>query len=142
MIKSITDIDSAFTLMLQLRPHISLDQFRTIYQAAHKADEYTLYGYFTNESSKSNQLVGLMGIRTLFDYVHGKHLYIDDLVVDEKFRSSGIGKKLLEFSEELARKENCTGLRLCTGVDNKDGMRFYEREKWNQRAVVYKKKLT
>lgn len=137
MIQLIKDIDSTYVLLKQLRPHISLEQFRSIFEKANKADDYNIYGYTDQQA----QIKGLIGIRTLHDYVHGKHLYIDDLVVDETCRSQGIGKKLLDFAEDLAKKNECTGLRLCTGIDNKDGMRFYEREKWKQRAVVFKKKL-
>lgn len=137
MIQLIKDIDSTYVLMKQLRPHISLEQFRIIFEKANKSDDYNIYGY----TDQKAHIKGLIGIRTLHDYVHGKHLYIDDLVVDETCRSQGIGKKLLDFAEDLAKKNECTGLRLCTGIDNKDGMRFYERENWKQRAVVFKKKL-
>jgi hypothetical protein len=45
------------------------------------------------------------------------------------------------FLFEQQSSKNYTGLRLSTGVDNKDGMRFYEREHWMLRAVVFKKKV-
>ena len=145
MIKLITEIESTYPLMKQLRQHISLEQFLNIYNQAHKSDGYNIYGYIDTEKTSQQtdhvRVVGLMGVRILYDYVHGRHLYIDDLVVDETCRSQGVGKKLLDYAEDLAKKFDCTGLRLCTGVENKDGMRFYERENWKQRAVVFKKKL-
>ena len=82
-----------------------------------------------------------MGVRLLYDYVHLKHFYIDDLVIDENQRSNGIGAKLLQHAEELAKKEKCTGLRLCTGTENHRGIQFYEKQKWLQRALVFKKKI-
>lgn len=130
------DLKGVYKLMQQLRPHISEEQFIHIHRQAKKADEYTIYGYYENE-----KCLGLMGLRYLHDYVHQFHLYIDDLVVDENCRSKGIGARLLSFAEELARKKKCTGLRLCTGAENEPGKRFYEREKWVSRAVVFKKKI-
>lgn len=130
------ELASVFQLMRELRPHLTEKSFTEIYHAAQKADGYALYGYYQN-----SVCVGLMGVRYLHDYVHGFHLYIDDLVTSEKVRSQGVGSQLLKFAENLARESKCSGLRLCTGVDNKDGMRFYEREGWSQRAVVYKKKV-
>lgn len=132
-----SELASVFQLMRELRPHLTEKSFNEIYQSAKKADGYALYGYYQN-----SECIGLMGARFLSDYVHGFHLYIDDLVTSAKARSKGIGAELLKFAENLAKEKNCTGLRLCTGVDNKDGMRFYEREGWASRAVVYKKKVT
>jgi len=37
-----------------------------------------------------------MGYRLLHDFVHGRHLYIDDLVVTSRLRSSGLGAELLK----------------------------------------------
>ncbi len=82
-----------------------------------------------------------MGYRILFDFVHDKHLYIDDLVVASSLRSQGFGKQLLDFAEVEARRLGCRGLRLCTGVENEGGKRFYERSGWAPRALAYKKKL-
>lgn len=82
-----------------------------------------------------------MGYRVLCDFVHGRHLYIDDLVTDENIRSKGYGATLLKEAEKIAQENGCTNLRLCTGIDNDRGKTFYEKNNWNLRAVVYKKKL-
>lgn len=131
-----SELASVFELMRELRPHLTEKTFLETYHAAQKADGYVMYGFY-----HGSECVGLMGLRYLHDYVHGFHLYIDDLVTSEKVRSKGIGAELLKFAEGLAQENKCSGLRLCTGVDNKDGMRFYEREGWASRAVAYKKKI-
>ena len=138
MIREINELEllSVYELMRQLRPHISSEQFVDLYRQASKTNQYTLYAYY-----EADHCIGLMGIRYMHDYVHQYHLYIDDLVVSETNRSKGTGAKLLKFAEELAQKKGCTGLRLCTGVENKAAMRFYERENWKSRAVVFKKTL-
>lgn len=129
------NVISVLPLLQELRPHIEEKDFISIYQNARAADGYTFYGYYEGGSC-----VGLMGLRYLYDYVHSYHLYIDDLIVTSKRQSKGIGASLLKFAEELAREKKCSGLRLCTGVENEAGKRFYEREGWNLRAVAYKKK--
>lgn len=136
MIKIVENIEAVYPLLKQLRPHLTLEQFVTIHDKAKKMDQYCLWGYFDKD-----HCVGLMGIRLLYDFVHLKHLYIDDLVVDESKRSSGIGGQLLQHAEMLAKNENCTGLRLCTGNENQRGINFYEKQKWKQRALVFKKKI-
>lgn len=80
-----------------------------------------------------------MGYRVLWDFVRGKHLYIDDLVSKEK--SKGHGKRLLDYAEEKARELNCSGgLRLCAVLENKDGIRFYEKNGWKARAYAFVKR--
>jgi ribosomal protein S18 acetylase RimI-like enzyme len=128
------ELNSAFEVLKELRPHITLASFHSTYEMARVRDEYTLMGAFRN-----HEMVGLMGYRILFDYVHGKHLYIDDLVTIEKCRGQGIGATLLKEAELIAKKLGCTGLRLCTGIENEGGKKFYERENWEFRSVVYKK---
>lgn len=131
-----SEISTVYELLKELRTTLTKEEFTEIYSEARKADRYTFYGYYIKQ-----ECVGLMGLRYLHDYVHKYHLYIDDLVVKKDFRSQGVGAILLEFAEDLARANSCTGLRLCTGIDNKEGIRFYEREKWAARALAYKKKI-
>lgn len=125
-----------FQLLKQLRPHLSLEDFDTTYQEAKTANGYQLLGIALN-----SRLVALMGYRVLDDFVHGRHLYIDDLVVDEAERSKGLGGTLLNQAEVIAKNLNCSRLRLCTGVENENAKTFYERNGWDLKAVVFKKTI-
>lgn len=122
-----------FDLIKELRPHLSFEEFKYI---LNHADNYQMVGL-----EEEHRLVALMGYRILHDFVHGKHVYIDDLVTAATERSKGHGAVLLKHAEEIARENSCKNLRLCTGTENEAGKRFYEREAWNLRAVVYKKKI-
>ena len=122
--------------MKELRTDLSFQDYIAIYEQAKVANNYTLVGAY-----EGGLCVALMGYRILHDYVHGKHLYIDDLVTTESCRSQGVGAKLLSFAETEAVGLGCTNLRLCTGVANEGGKKFYEREGWQFRSVVFKKKL-
>ena len=129
-------LDQAFLVLKELRPHLTRESYNQIYQAARRSDHYTFVGVF-----EEGRCTALMGYRILYDFVHGKHLYIDDLVVTKASRSQGMGAELLRYAEEKAWETQCVGLRLCTGVDNEPGRRFYEREHWELKAVAYKKKV-
>ena len=130
------DFRSAFPVLQELRAGLEYDHFREIYGASRTNDGYTLVGI-----REGSGWAALMGYRTLWDFVHGKHLYVDDLVVTEAARSRGLGARLLRYAEARAAETGCTLVRLCTGVQNTRGMRFYEREAMEMRAVVYKKKV-
>ena len=126
--------DDAYVVMRELRPHVDHATFLHRCREAARRDGYTLYGAFDG-----GRLVGVMGMRELVDLLHGRHLYVDDLVVAEAARSRGVGSRLLACAEAIARERGGLGLRLCTGIDHAAGRRFYEREGWAARAVAYKK---
>lgn len=125
-----------FPLLQQLRDHLSEEELWVIYQAAKKESGYALWGAF-----EGNDCLGLMGVRILTDFVHGWHLYIDDLVVAGSARSKGIGALLLEEAKRLAGAQGCSQIRLCTGIQNERGKSFYERNGLSLRAVAYKAKV-
>jgi len=95
-----------------------------------------LVGAFIDE-----QLIAVMGYRIQYDFVRGKYLYIDDLVTSESVRSTGVGAKMLAYAEVIAKESTCTVARLCAHVDNLAGKKFYYREKWESRAIVFIKKI-
>ncbi len=136
VITSKPELEQAFPVMKELRPHLTLERYLNLINEAAKRDQYEVVGAYDGD-----KCVGAMGHRVLFDFVHGKHLYIDDLVVTEGHRSQKIGAQLLKFAEKYAKEIDCDGLRLCTGVENDKGKSFYEREGWTARALAYKKSL-
>lgn len=132
-----TDLERCFPIMKELRPHLNLKDFFTIYEKAHQMDGYEIIGI-----KEGPQIVAIMGYRTLYDYVRGKYIYIDDLVSSEKMRSKGYGARLLQYAEEAACEQGCATLRLCTGLDNEGGIKFYEKNGWVKRSFAYVKKLS
>lgn len=135
-LKTSKEIEAVYPVIRELRQELSLGEYMSAIQLAQAANNYTLVGMFND-----NICLALIGFRWLTDLAHGKHLYVDDLVVVRSHRSQGLGATLLRFAEQEALRTNCRGLRLCTGVDNEGGKRFYERNGWLQRSVAYKKKL-
>ena len=74
------------------------------------------------------RVVGLAVFRQ-FENTHvGRRFYIDDLVTDETQRSTGVGKQLIAYLEQLARDRGCAGLELESGTHRARAHRFYFRE--------------
>lgn len=130
------DLKLCFPVLSELRPHLTMETFLELYDAASAKEGYRLI-MLKSEGS----VVALMGYRILHDFVHGRHLYVDDLVTTESQRSKGFGAQLLSYAENLAHEMKCTGLRLCTGIENERGKQFYDRMGWSLRAIVFKKKF-
>lgn len=135
-LESPSDLMRAYPILKELRTSLSWDDFVYHYEQAKERDHYCLVGI-----ENGGELVAIMGYRVLHDFAHGKHLYIDDLVTTAKSRSSGMGTILLEFAEQEAKRMQCKGLRLCTGIENEGGKRFYERHRWQARSIAYKKTI-
>lgn len=57
----------------------------------------------------------------------GTFALLDELYIVSQSRSMGIGGATLRFAEEQARELGAATLRLETGTDNLDAVRFYER---------------
>ena len=57
---------------------------------------------------------------------HYKTLYVDDLCVDVSYQNRGIGKELLAYAKELAKKNNCYNLTLHVNALNQNAISFYE----------------
>ncbi len=129
-------IEAVFPLMKELRTHLDQETFLRLVKEAQIRDDYRLVAVM-----RGDFCYGLMGYRILYDLAHGRHLYIDDLVVTKDMRSQGLGQMLLQHAREVAQKESCSGLRLCTGIENEGARRFYEENGWEARSLAFKLKL-
>lgn len=56
----------------------------------------------------------------------GKRATVESVRVDEKYRGQGIGKELMLWAIERAKRENCVAMQLTTNGERKDAHRFYE----------------
>lgn len=133
LIETSDQAQKVYPVMRELRENLAPEDFLELLEAAQTESGYRLIGAFDGETC-----LGLMGYRILTDFVHGRHLYIDDLVTTTEARSQGLGSSFLERAKHIAKNENCQRLRLCTGVANDRGRSFYEKNGWALRAVVYK----
>jgi ribosomal protein S18 acetylase RimI-like enzyme len=124
-----------FEVLQELRPTLTWTQFICVSSVAAARDEFALAGLFEGDAC-----VGVIGYRVLYDFVHGKHLYIDDLVVTHRLRSKGAGAMMLAYAERRARELGCDGLRLCTGIENTSAISFYERQGWKAGSIAFKKR--
>ena len=62
---------------------------------------------------------------------------VENVVVDAKTRSSGIGPRLMEAATEIARHHRCYKMALTTNVARLRAHRFYERLGWKRTHFGY-----
>jgi len=73
---------------------------------------------------------------------HRPQARVNDLVVTERARGSGVGRALLARTEELARRRGCFRMALVTAGWRTDAVGFYERQGWHRFGEWFVKRLT
>ncbi len=79
-------------------------------------------------AEKEGKIVGTLQITFTpsISFQGGKRATVESVRVDEKYRGQGIGKELMLWAIERARKENCVAMQLTTNAERQDAHRFYE----------------
>lgn len=86
------------------------------------------YADGSDKTAAIEKIVGILQITFTpsISFQGGKRATIESVRVDEKYRGRGFGKKLMKWSIERARQENCFAIQLTTTAERKDARRFYE----------------
>ncbi|MGX1789351.1 GNAT family N-acetyltransferase [Bosea sp. NPDC055332] len=122
----------AFPVIAQLRSALDEAEF------LRRVQRQSFSGYELVGAFRDGALVGVLGMRPVHTLARGPHLHVDDLVVDERVRSGGIGKALLAFAEEDARARGLTAVFLDA---RREAIPFYERERYAFHTAPSMKKL-
>jgi GNAT superfamily N-acetyltransferase len=115
---------AVYPVMKELRTHLSEQELGERYAAGH-GDGYRLVAVFDGDECRA-----AAGYRLFTNFVSGRHLYVDDLVTAERWRSRGYGRLLNKYLVELARNEGCSSVQLDSAVHRTDAHRFYFRERY------------
>lgn len=90
----------------------------------------------------NSEIVGLVSIILLRRLNHAKfEMYIPELVVKEKNRFSGVGKKLIAKCIEIGKKKNCYRIRLESDNQRKESHKFYKGLGFMQSSLSFSKNL-
>ncbi len=114
-------LQKAESVHRQLRPHLADNysaQMRRVFEG----------GGRMLLATESEDVVGVAVYRLHENTFDGLHCYIDDLVTDEKKRSYGTGKALLDSVELIARNAGCQRIKLDSGTQRGRAHKFYFRE--------------
>lgn len=114
------EIQSCYTVMRQLRPHMTEEQ-AFIEQVLRQMAG----GYKMACCQEEGKVKAVVGFRFLEFLAWGKVLYIDDLITDSVTRRSGHGGKLLKWVIEQAKNEKCDQVHLDSGPQRHDAHRLY-----------------
>ncbi|WP_242926198.1 GNAT family N-acetyltransferase [Pontibacter vulgaris] len=137
-IEEITGLENMllqYHLILQLNPSMAESRYRELLQQM-LPNGYRMVGAFIG-----NSCVGLSGFWVSAKLYSGKYLEVDNFVVDEAYRSEGIGKLLSDWMHTEAQRLNCDTIMLDAYVTNSAAHKFYFREGFHIKSLHFYKSL-
>jgi GNAT superfamily N-acetyltransferase len=105
----------------------ALDQVSTTVSQMEKDGfgEEPIFGFFVAERGAA--LIGLSLYYFRYSTWKGKRLYLEDIIVTEKERGTGLGKQLFEKTMHFSIQEECTGMMWQVLDWNKPAINFYKK---------------
>lgn len=70
-----------------------------------------------------------------------KYVWIDEIIVDEKYKKHGYGTKLIREVEKYASINNCKRVELNCWAFNEEALKFYEKLGFTSQKVVLEKEI-
>lgn len=117
--KTEKEVSDCFSLIAELRPHLTRDEFIRKVSDMSKFSGYELI--MLNDCG----VKAVAGVR-ISEWLHtGKYLEIEELITSQTARSKGYGSKLFDWICNYAKQKECRQVRLVSGVSRADAHRFY-----------------
>ena len=105
----------------QLRPQLPPDYLSRMMEIFVNGGEMAV-------ATIDGQVAGITVFRVLEKTYSGRELYCDDLITDERRRSTGVGHALIAYMEAVVRERACDVFTLDSGTQREQAHKFYFRE--------------
>lgn len=129
------ELQSIYDVLSQLRIDLSYKEFEDlIYDMRHM--EYKMIGIMQDD-----ELITYAGVAVQTNLYHKRHLYVFDLVTDEKYRAKGYGKMMLEYLKDYAKMGMCENIVLSSGFQRESAHKFYEKNGFTKKSFTFVKTL-
>lgn len=121
-----SDLTEILELLKQLHPKdkpLTLKESKNIFAQLTKNNNYYLLVAEIN-----NKIVGTLYLVIIPNLTRGARHWaqIENIIVDEKWRRKEIGRKLIEYAVNLAKKNNCYKFFLTSNIKREDAHKFYK----------------
>ena len=120
--ESPAEILVCYPVMRELRPHLTTPE-----EFLERVQRQAEQGYRLLAAWRGDEALALAGYRGMEMLIHGKFIYVDDLVTREDARGKRLGEQLLAHLYGMAWEQGCSRVMLDTGIANGLAQRFYFR---------------
>lgn len=129
------ELYTAYDVVKQLRTALSYKEFEDlIYDMRHM--DYKMFGIMDAE-----ELITYAGVAVQTNLYNKRHLYVFDLVSDEKYRANGYGAMMLEYLGDYAKTCMCENIVLSSGFEKEKAHKFYEKNRFEKKGFVFLKRI-
>lgn len=115
---------AVYPVMHELRTELSEPGFFDLYSQGY-AEGYRVLALFDEGECRA-----AAGYHLTHGFLHGRFMYVDDLVTATAYRSAGYGSALSDHLVEIARLNGCSSVQLDSGTERTNAHRFYFRESY------------
>jgi GNAT superfamily N-acetyltransferase len=114
------NISSIIPLLRKINQKTPLDILEERLKEMIQLPNYECIGMYSE-----GELIGISGLWYSTRHYIGKTVEADHVVIDERFRSQGLGKKLFDWIHEYTQSKGCGAIELNTYVENRKSHKFY-----------------
>ncbi len=126
---------TAYEVLSQLREGLSYEEFEDLIYDM-RSMEYKMLGIMEEE-----KLITYAGVAIQTNLYHKRHLYVFDLVTDDKYRGQGYGKMMLDYLNDYAKMGMCENIVLSSGLQREEAHKFYEKGGFEKKSYVFLKAI-
>ena len=132
---TLKELDTVYEVLSQLRVGLSFKEFDDlVYDMRHM--DYKMIGLLHR-----GELITYAGVSVQTNFYHKRHLYVFDLVTDEKHRGKKHGEEMLEYLHTYAKTAMCENIVLSSGFEKEEAHKFYETNGFLKKSFVFKKTI-
>lgn len=132
---TINEMIEQFPIIQQLLPSLTLEAYKQM------LPEMIPNGYSQVIVFDGIKYIGISGIWINTKLYSGKYLEMDNVIINQSYRSKGIGKLLCDWCINKAKETNCKNIMLDAYLENEKAHTFYEREGFTKRGYHFIKNL-
>ena len=129
------ELYTAYDVVSQLRTELSYQEFEDLIYDMRDI-QYKMFGIM-----EANELITYAGVAVQTNLYHKRHLYVFDLVTDEKYRGKKYAKMMLEYLVDFAKVCMCENLVLSSSLVRENTHRFYESNGFEKKSFVFLKTI-
>ncbi len=134
-LQTVEEMLGSFELIKQLTPTLNINTYRQY------LGDMVPHNYFQIIIRLNQQTLGVSGCWIATKLYCGRYLEIDNFVVDKNHRSIGIGEKMMNYLDRIARENHCDVMMLDAYRENIRAHAFYERCSFRAKGFHFIKKV-
>lgn len=120
----------------QLNSKLSIEKIESYLKEMFTFSNYNCFGLYQNE-----ELIGISSGWVTVRLYCGKQLELDNVIIDNKLQSKGLGTHFFELIENWANEQNFDSIELNTYVQNSKSHKFYFNKGFSIIGYHFQKKL-